>query len=102
MYAAIRRYEGVDRGRMEEVRRTINDDFLPTIREMPGYHGYWVIEADDMMVTFSLFETQTDVEESTRAAAEVIREHNLQDALPNPPQVTVGEVTAAGGVHALT
>ncbi len=102
MYAAIRRYEGVDRGRMEEIRRTINDEFLPMIREMPGYHGYWVIEADDVLTTFSLFETQTDAEESTRAAAEVIGEQNLQDALPNPPQVTAGEVTVAGAVHALT
>jgi len=101
MYAAIRRYEGVDRNRTDEVRRSINDDFLPMVREVPGYHGYWVIEADDAIATFGLFETQEDAEESTRMAAEFIRDHNLQDALPNRPQVTAGEVTVAGAVHAL-
>jgi hypothetical protein len=102
MYAAIRRYEGADAGRREEIRQVINDDFLPIIREMPGYHGYWVIQTDDVLATVSLFETQGDAEESTRLAAEVIRDRNLQDALPNPPQVTAGEVTVAGPVHALT
>jgi hypothetical protein len=102
MYAAIRRYEGIETGRIDEVRRTIKDEFLPMIREIPGYHGYWLIEADGTLATFSLFETEGDVEESTRMAAEFIRDHNLQDALPNPPAVTAGEVTVAGAVHALT
>jgi hypothetical protein len=102
MYAAIRRYEGVDRARMEEMRRIINDDFLPIISGMSGYHGYWVVEAGDVLATFSLFETEEDAADSTRAAADFIRERNLQDALPNPPQVTAGDVTVAGAVHALT
>ena len=101
MYATIRRYEGVDRNRADEIRRSINDEFVPMIREAPGYHGYWVIEAGDTLATFSLFETKDDAEESTRMAAEFIKEHNLQDALPNRPQVTAGEVTVAGAVHAL-
>jgi hypothetical protein len=101
MYAAIRRYEGVDRSRADEVRREINDEFLPMIRELPGYHGYWVIEAGEVLVTFGLYETRDDAEQSTRMAKEFIRDHNLQDALPNPPQVTAGDVTVAGAVHAL-
>jgi hypothetical protein len=102
MYAAIRRYEGVDSTRLTEIRRSIKDEFVPMIRELPGYHGYWVIEADNTIATFGLYETEDDAEESTRMAAEFIRDRNLQDALPNPPQVTAGEVTVAGAVHALT
>jgi hypothetical protein len=102
MFAVIRRYEGVDVSRTDEIRRTIKDDFLPTIREMPGYHGYWIVEADEVLATFGLFETRDDAEESTQMATEFIRDHNLQDALPNPPQVTAGDVTVAGAVHALT
>jgi hypothetical protein len=101
MYAAIRRYEGVDKARTEEIRRGITDDFLPMIREVPGYHGYWVVEAGDVIATIGLFETQDDAEESTRMAAEFIKDHNLQDAIPKSPQVTAGEVTVAGAVHAL-
>jgi hypothetical protein len=101
MYAAIRRYEGVDTGRLGEIRRSVKDEFVPMIREMPGYHGYWLIEADGTIATFGLFETQDDAEESTRMAREFITDRNLQDALPNPPQITAGEVTVAGAVHAL-
>jgi hypothetical protein len=101
MYAAIRRYEGVDTARIGEIRRSVKDRFVPMVRELPGYHGYWLIESDDALATFGLFETQDDAEESTRMAKEFIRDQNLQDALPNPPQVTAGEVTVAGAVHAL-
>jgi hypothetical protein len=101
MYAVIRRYEDIDKGRTTEIRRSINDEFVPMIREIPGYHGYWVVEADDAIATFGLFETQGDADESIQMAADFIREHNLQDALPKPPQVTAGEVTVAGAVHAL-
>jgi hypothetical protein len=102
MYAAIRRYEGVDTTRLSEIRSSIKDDYVPMIRELPGYHGYWVVEADGTLATFGLYETEDDAEESTRMAAEFVRDRNLQDALPNPPQVTSGEVTVAGAVHALT
>jgi hypothetical protein len=101
MYAVIRRYEGIEKTRTEEIRRSINDDFVPMIREMSGYHGYWVIETDDAIATIGLFETQRDAEESTQMAREFISDHELQDALPKPPQVTAGEVTVAGPVHAL-
>jgi hypothetical protein len=102
MYAVIRRYEGVDSSRTSEVTRTIKDEFVPMLTDMAGYHGYWVIEGDnDVIVTFGLFESPDDAEESSRMAAGFIKEHNLQDALPNRPQVTAGRVTVAGRVHAL-
>jgi hypothetical protein len=101
MYAVIRRYPGVDKGRTNEIRRSINDEFVPMIREMPGYHGYWVVEGDDAIATVGLFETQRDAEGSTQMARDFISDHGLQDALPNPPQVTAGEVTVSGPVHAL-
>ena len=101
MYAVIRRYEGVDKGRTDEIRRSVTDDFVPMIRELSGYHGYWLVEADDAIATIGLFETQRDAEDSTQMAREFISDHNLQDALPNPPQVTAGEVTVSGPVHAL-
>jgi hypothetical protein len=42
-----------------------------------------------------------DAEESTQMAREFISDHNLQDALPNSPQVTAGGIAVAGPVHAL-
>jgi hypothetical protein len=101
MYAVCRRYESVDTSRADEVSRSIKDEFVPMISDMAGYHGYWVVQSGNVFITFGLFETRDDADESTRMASAFIRDQNLQDALPNPPQVTAGEVTVAGAVHAL-
>ena len=101
MYAVIRRYEGVDTRRADEISRVIKDEFVPTISDMEGYHGYWLIQSDDVICTFGLYESREDAEKTTRMAADFIKEHDMQDAMPNPPQVTAGEVVVAGPVHAL-
>jgi hypothetical protein len=45
------------------------------------------------MVSTSVFENQAGAEESIRRAADYVRDH-LAPLLPNPPQVTEGEVVA--------
>ncbi|MEV0986520.1 MULTISPECIES: hypothetical protein [Streptomyces] len=47
------------------------------------------------MVSTSVFEDQAGAEESIRRAAEFVRDR-LASLLPEPPQVTAGEVVAAG------
>jgi hypothetical protein len=101
MYAVIRRWEGVDASRMDEVSRVIKDEFVPTISELSGYHGYWVVQSDNVVTTFGLFESRGEAEKTTSMAADFLKDHNLQDAMPNAPQVTAGEVKVAGPVHAL-
>jgi hypothetical protein len=101
MYAVIRRYEGVDTSRADEAVRSIKDEFVPMISDMAGYHGYWVVQSGNVLATFGLFESRDDAEESTRMAAAFIKDHGMEDALPNAPQVTAGEVTVAARVHAL-
>ena len=50
MHATIRRYEGVDTTRMNEVVSKVNETFIPQIRDLPGFAGYLLIEADKGVV----------------------------------------------------
>ena len=92
MYATVRRYEGVSDP--SEAARHINEGFLPIIREVQGFVAYSFVDAGDgVMISTSVFEDQTGAEESTNRAAEYVRQ-NMTSILPNPPQITAGEVVA--------
>ena len=41
MHATIRRYEGVDTTRMNEVVGKVNETLVPQLRELPGFGGYY-------------------------------------------------------------
>ena len=57
MHATIRRYEGVDTSRMNEVVGKINATLVPQLRELPGFSGYYLIEAGNgVLSSFGLFE----------------------------------------------
>ncbi|MFD7561312.1 hypothetical protein ACFV9E_43400, partial [Streptomyces sp. NPDC059835] len=62
----------------------------------PGFVAYyWIDAGGGVMVSTSVYEDRAGAEESVRRAAEFVRD-NLASLLPNPPQVTAGEVVAAG------
>jgi hypothetical protein len=92
MYVAVRRYEGVTDP--EEAGRLVDEGFVPIISEIEGFVAYyWVDAGDGVMVSTSVFEHKAAEEESTFVAGEFVAEH-LRPLLPNPPQVTAGEVVA--------
>lgn len=93
MHAVIRRYEGVDQSRRDELVRVLKDEFVPRLSEDADFQAYYVIFEAGVLATVTVCETREAAEESTRLATEFIRERNLTDAVPNPPQVTAGEVT---------
>jgi hypothetical protein len=45
MYATVRRYDGIDKLRSEEITRKVDDSLLPSLRELPGFGGYYLIDA---------------------------------------------------------
>ncbi len=84
MYATVRRYEGIDKVRSEEITRKVGDGLLPSLRELPGFGGYYLIDAGGGVLTsVGLFETSAQAHESTRLAARWVREQKLEGALPN-------------------
>ena len=93
MYATVRRYEGVDQSRTDELTKKVDESLMPRLSELPGFEGYYLIEAGNgIMSSIDLFETSAQADESTRVAATWVREEKLETALPNPPKITDGEV----------
>jgi hypothetical protein len=93
MHATIRRYEGVDQARTEELTKKVGETLLPRLSEMPGFKSYYLIEADNgIMSSIGFFDTSAQADESTRVASTWVREEKLDTALPHPPKVTGGEV----------
>jgi hypothetical protein len=93
MHATIRRYEGIDQDRTEELTKKVGESLLPRLSKMPGFKSYHLIGAENgVMSSIDFFDTSVQADESTRAAATWVREEKLETALPNPPKVTGGEV----------
>ena len=92
MYATVRRYDGVTDPR--EAGRRVDEGFVPIISTVPGFLAYyWVDAGDGVMVSTSVFESRDGAEESNNRAAGWVKD-NLASLLPNPPQITAGEVVA--------
>ena len=95
MHATIRRYEGVDVTRINEVTSKVKETLVPQIRELPGFAAYYLIEAGNGVVSsLGLFETSEQADESTKVVAKWITDENLSTAIPNPPKITSGKVVA--------
>jgi hypothetical protein len=93
MFATIRRYEAIDQDRTRELVKKADETLLPSLSELPGFNGYYLIEAGNgVMSSIGLFDTSAHAEESTRLASDWVREQKLETALPNPPKITSGEV----------
>ena len=106
MHTAIRIYQ-VDPGSVDEFRRGVNEGFLPTIKDASGFQAYYALDAGGgRFATVSVFEDRDGAEESTRMAADWVRQ-NMPSLLPNPPEVLEGELFAheeasAGPVSGVT
>ena len=95
MHATIRRYEGVDTTRMNEVVGKVNKTLVPQLRELPGFSGYYLIEAGNgVLSSLGLFETSEQGNESTKVVAKWITDENFNSAIPNAPKITSGKVVA--------
>ena len=93
MHATIRRYESIDQSRKDEVLKKVDENLLPALRDLPGFHGYTLIDAGNgVMTSVGFFDTAAQADESTRIAGSWLREQKLETALPNPPKITGGDV----------
>jgi hypothetical protein len=95
MHATLRRYEGVQSSRTVELTRKVDENLIPKLKELPGFSGYYLIEAGNgVMTSISLFDTAEQVDKSSRIASNWVRDEKLESALPNAPKITFGEVVA--------
>jgi hypothetical protein len=93
MYATIRRFEGVDRTRTDEVVKQVDESLKPKLSALPGFFGYYLIDVGNgVMTSVSFFDTSAHADASTDASAAWVREEKLDTAIPNPPKITSGEI----------
>jgi hypothetical protein len=93
MHAIVRRYEGIDTKRADELKRKVDESLTPRLKKLDGFNGYFLIEADNgVMSTVNFFDTSAHADESTRVVAEWLREEKLDTVVPNPPKITGGKV----------
>ena len=95
MHATMRRYEGVDQSRADELKRKVTETLVPRLTELPGFSGYYLVDTGDgVMSSIGIFETSEQGDESSRLAASWVRDEKLESALPNPAKLTSGEIIA--------
>jgi hypothetical protein len=95
MHATIRRYEGVDATRTNEVVGKVNETLVPQLRKLPGFAGYYLIEAGNgVLSSLGLFQTSEQGDESTKIVSKWITDENFNTAIPNAPKITSGKVVA--------
>ena len=97
MHATIRRYEGVDAARTDEVSAKVSETLVPALSKLPGFAGYYLIEAGNgVLSSLSLFQTPEQTDESTKVVSKWITDENFASAMPNAPKITTGKVVARG------
>ena len=95
MHVTMRRYEGVDQNRTDELTKKVGETLRPRLSNLPGFNSYYLIEAGNgVMSSIDFFDTSAQADESTRVAATWVRDEKLDEILKNPSKVTDGEVIA--------
>ena len=93
MHAAIRRYNMFP-GATDTIRTRVNDELLPTMRQLPGFVAYYVVDGGDgTLIAISVFEDRAVAEESTRQATAWVRER-LSHLIRTAPVISTGAVIA--------
>ena len=94
MFSSIRRYS-VGRGSVEELSRCVQEGFVPLVRQMKGFRGYYLINGGpDVLITISVFDSADEAFASNERAADWVR-NNVLEATRGLPEVMVGDVLIA-------
>jgi heme-degrading monooxygenase HmoA len=92
MYMAIRSYK-YKAGAFDQINKAVESGFVSIVSKAPGFIAYHLVNTgNNTLATVSLFESQAGADESTRMAADWVRE-NLAALVEGPPEVKAGEVT---------
>jgi hypothetical protein len=85
----------VDQNRTTELTSKVNETLVPMLSKLPGFAGYYLIEADKgVFSSLGLFETAEQGKESSNVVASWIRDEKLGTLIPNAPKITSGKIVA--------
>jgi hypothetical protein len=94
MFIAVRRYR-VRRGSTAEWTKRVEDGFVPLMRGMEGFRGYYLAgSGTDVLITISMFDSADQALLSNEKAADWVR-NNVLEFTRGVPEVMVGDVLIA-------
>jgi hypothetical protein len=88
-YAVVRRYS--DSKVLADALAARQDEVHALMSSVQGFVTYYAVRDGDALITVTVCEDKAGTDESTRRAAQWVRE-NLAEAGIAPPEVTEGEV----------
>jgi hypothetical protein len=89
MYATVRNYAG--NRELADALLENESEVKRLITGIEGFSAYYLIRTEDGVASVSVYDDKSGADESTRVAAEWLRE-NVPDVAGSPPQVSSGEV----------
>lgn len=90
MFTVVRRYAGIGEGTFEQVAPR-QQEIEGILRGVAGFVAYQMLRTEEGMTTVTTCQDEAGVEESNRVVARWIMQ-NIPTLMPNPPEVTAGEV----------
>jgi heme-degrading monooxygenase HmoA len=91
MFSSIRKYT-VRRGSVGELTRRVEEGFVPLVRRMKGFKGYYLVSGgQDVVIAMSVFETAEQALISNEMAADWVR-NNVLESTTGTPEVIMGDV----------
>jgi hypothetical protein len=88
MYAVVRSYSGQGASELFEQLEQRNDEVKDLIGGVPGFVSYTALQSSEGGVTVTVCQDKTGTDESSRRAAEWVKEN--VSAMSNPPVLTEG------------
>ena len=88
MHAVVRRYRGASA--LNDVLARQSQEIEQLLTDVPGFVAYYAIRAGDDLATVTVCEDQAGTQESSRRAAEWVRQ-NLTGGSVGAPEITEGE-----------
>ena len=97
MFAVIRRYAAG--ARASEVARRVGEGLVPILTKLPGFRAYYCFVGEDgRPVSVSIVESRAAAVVANDRAREWVAA-NMADLLPDPPEVTMGEILVDAATH---
>ena len=94
LFTRIRKYK-VRRGSAAELARRVQDGFVPLVRQLEGFKGYYLLDGGpDVLITISMFDSADEALASNEKAADWVR-NNVLEFTKGMPEVMVGDVLIA-------
>ena len=94
MFTSIRKYK-VRRGSAPVLAQRVRDGFLPLVRQLQGFRGYYLLDGGpDVLITISMFDNADAALASNEKAAAWVR-NNVLEFTKGMPEVMVGDALIA-------